>query len=226
MVGSGIQPRRSGSVRVRVLIEVHDPALREDAQRLVSRLKGINIGFVPDVLVPGLVEQEQRSEWQGLTARGRAARDVAVRRAVIGAASDAHALVNAALAGAWALVPADSASVKSSLSRVVEEIADGRCPILRQISDDPVASSLLLSKLAAARAVPEQRQIPNPLSPLEADILSRISSGHTSGRIAEDMGFHLQTVKNKVTAILSKTGAHTRGQAAAVAQANGWIDPP
>jgi DNA-binding NarL/FixJ family response regulator len=104
-----------------------------------------------------------------------------------------------------------------------EEIADGRCPILRQIADDPLAASLLLSKLATVKAAPEQKQLPNPLTALEADILSRISRGNTSRRIAEDMGFQLQTVKNKVTAILSKTGAHTRGQAAAVAQANGWI---
>lgn len=207
---------------VRVVIHVDDAGLRKLAERLAGGLTSAEIAFSPENAEPG--QRSNRNGWPDSPNRhARPGRDITVRRVIVGAAVDATGMVNAVMSGAWAVIPANAETLESCLCTVVEEVAAGICPLMREIAARPPAASLLFSRLAAAKGSPERKNLPSPLTAMEAEILLRISHGHTSRRIADDMGFQLQTVKNKVTAILNKTGARTRGQAAAVAQANGWI---
>ena len=219
--------REAQTSSVRVVVEVNDPAATERARRIVASVSGVKVSFALNGVVAAQPRGDGRQNgWHGLNGSRQVAKDEAeARKVVVNASVTAAGLVLAAMSGAWAVVTVEAGEFETSLGGVIEEVAAGRCPILRQISDDPDAASMLLARLAAAKAAPEPRQVPNPLTELETEILSLISRGHTSRRIAEEMGFQLQTVKNKVTAILNKTGARTRGQAAAQAQANGWIAP-
>jgi DNA-binding NarL/FixJ family response regulator len=66
--------------------------------------------------------------------------------------------------------------------------------------------------------------MPNPLSKRERDILSAIAEGQNSREISERLSLTAQAFSNYLTNILQKVGARNRGQAAALALRNGWLD--
>lgn len=155
---------------------------------------------------------------------GRAAADFeASRRILLMPPPAGEELVAVLRRGVWAFVDPSERDFEAALAQAIEQVAAGKRPAIADIAGDPEAVAALM---AAVSSGPARRgaTLPNPLSLNEIEILSRIASGQTSRQIAEDLGFHLQTVKNRVTIILGKTNANSRGHAAAIAQANGWID--
>jgi DNA-binding NarL/FixJ family response regulator len=62
-----------------------------------------------------------------------------------------------------------------------------------------------------------------PLSPREMEILELVIRGMSNKEIAYHLGISHQTVKNHMTAILSKLGVADRTQAAVYALRHGWV---
>ena len=56
------------------------------------------------------------------------------------------------------------------------------------------------------------------LTPRELDVLARLAQGMTNRQIADDLFISVKTAGVHVTRILFKLGAHTRGQAVAIAR--------
>jgi two-component system response regulator DesR len=64
---------------------------------------------------------------------------------------------------------------------------------------------------------------PNPLSPRERDVLIVAADGSTVADIARRLCLSEDTVRNYLSAAITKTGARNRLEAARVATANGWL---
>ncbi|MCS7282191.1 MAG: response regulator transcription factor [Anaerolineae bacterium] len=70
--------------------------------------------------------------------------------------------------------------------------------------------------------IPE-KFLPSPLSAREMEVLRLMVAGLTNKEIAYRLGISHQTVKNHVTAILSKLGVADRTQATVYALRHGWV---
>ena len=149
----------------------------------------------------------------------------AARRVALRSMPSGQALADAVRQGVWAIVDPSSEDFDSQLIDSVKRTIAGRCPALELAAFDEKASSAIMATITA-RAQKQRSVSENPLSKTEVEILARIARGQTSRDIAGDLGFHIQTVKNRVTIILNKTNANSRSHAAAIAQSNGWIEAP
>lgn len=147
----------------------------------------------------------------------------AARLIIAGPPADDERLVDAARNGAWAYCPLDSPP--QELTATVRRVHAGECPLLAEISRRPAAATATLAMLAGSgnsSSIPNR--LPSPLTEREKGILTAVSDGASSREIAAGLGLTDQTVRNYMTALLQKIGARTRGQAAAVALRNGWLD--
>lgn len=63
----------------------------------------------------------------------------------------------------------------------------------------------------------------NPLSPREQEVLRAALSGAPVARIAAQVHLSPGTVRNHLSSAIGKTGTSTRGEAATVAEENGWL---
>ncbi len=68
----------------------------------------------------------------------------------------------------------------------------------------------------------EEEQFLSPLSPREMEILELVIHGMSNKEIAYHLGISHQTVKNHMTAVLSKLGVADRTQAVVYALRHGW----
>lgn len=80
---------------------------------------------------------------------------------------------------------------------------------LRVIDPDLAAESLLAG--------------PSPLTAREAEVLRLALDGATVATIAARAHLSEGTVRNHLSSVIGKTGAHTRAEAARRAQDNGWL---
>ncbi|MGH3188241.1 MAG: response regulator transcription factor [Streptosporangiaceae bacterium] len=74
------------------------------------------------------------------------------------------------------------------------------------------------------RALPEPR--PSGLTPRETEVLHRIVAGQDTVQMVSEMGIAVSTLQTYVKNVLTKLGAHTRLQAAALAIGKGLLDDP
>lgn len=65
---------------------------------------------------------------------------------------------------------------------------------------------------------------PSGLTAREAEVLELIVAGHSNAAIAADLFISEKTASHHVSSVLSKLNVSSRGQASAVAVANGWFD--
>ena len=205
-------------------ITIEDPVLRRAVSAAVS-VRGVywvvagNIGYQAgvDIRIIGAGDRPVDDV--------AASSEDAAKVLCIGPGLGDESILDAARLGAWAYISEDASD--DELIAAVDELMDGRCPILNLIANRPAAARELLKRLV--RPEPEINAgpvEPSPLSARETEILARVAAGETSKVIASAMGFGVQTVKNQVTHILNKTGTRSRTQAATVAQKRGWIPGP
>ncbi|WCN83974.1 response regulator transcription factor [Micromonospora sp. LH3U1] len=97
-------------------------------------------------------------------------------------------------------------SSPTTLAAAVREVAAGRRVVDSQI---------------ALAALNERRF--NPLSPREAQILTKTAHGHSAGEIASMLHLSIGTIRNNLTSITAKLGARTRVDAVRIARDAGWI---
>jgi DNA-binding NarL/FixJ family response regulator len=109
-----------------------------------------------------------------------------------------------------------------------EEIRDAVLAVSRgDVALDPAAQRQVVAALsvpapAAAAPVPE---LPDELTPREAEVLALIAEGLTNTEIAERLVVSAATVKSHVNHIFAKIGARDRAQAVVYAYANGIARP-
>jgi DNA-binding NarL/FixJ family response regulator len=114
----------------------------------------------------------------------------------------------------------------------VRAVLKGETPL-----DQGLAMKLLrsLGEEAAAQAArphtepptvePTPASLPNPLTPRETEVLSRLASGETNRQIAQELHLSLSTVKRHLEHILDKLKVSDRTQAAVKAIELGLVPP-
>lgn len=196
-----------------VVVEVPD----KDSSRLAKRLIGRRTGVT--VVVTGTREAVRASRGP----QAEPAMTILVREN--GSVANEE-VVSLLVNGVRAIVAADPASMHEHLRGCVDSVRAGFCPLLSGIirDRDEITGFLEAVREWTAQGPGELASATdNPLSGGESRILQRISEGATSREIATEMGFQIQTVKNKVTTIMTKTQARSRTHAVSIAQNNGWI---
>jgi two-component system response regulator DesR len=64
---------------------------------------------------------------------------------------------------------------------------------------------------------------PNPLTPRERDVLAAAADGATAADIARRLALSEGTVRNYLSAAITKTGSRNRAEARRVAESQGWL---
>jgi DNA-binding NarL/FixJ family response regulator len=144
---------------------------------------------------------------------------------IVGQIVGEESLLDALNKGVSAFVPQDVD--RKTLEDVLIRVAGGECMLLGDIGRSKKASKLLVAKLrqigrAANGTKPAAGA--NPFSERERQIITGIAKGLPSPVIAGELRLSVQTVKNYVTGILTKTGARNRAHAVAVATDRGWLN--
>ncbi len=196
-----------------VIVELPDEQMSMLAKRLIGRRSGVHV----------VVAGESNGARERVLAGSEPPRKILIRDYERLTALEMLDLLHNDV---WAVLPADSAEVDARLRDTVDTVRAGSSPLLTELAGDRHEVGPFLAALrsrASERRVRSGSSADSPLSEREMQILRRISQGVTSAEIAAEMGFQLQTVKNKVTTILTKTQARSRTHAVAIALDKGWI---
>lgn len=132
--------------------------------------------------------------------------DTPVRCVMLTAYDDEDALYSAVLAGAAGYVLKDIRGTR--LIEAIRDVAAGRELISREVK------GLVTRRLTARPAAPSGAEV---LGLRERQILALIADGLTNRQIGVQLGLAEKTVKNYVSALLSKLGLERRTQAAVFA---------
>jgi DNA-binding NarL/FixJ family response regulator len=141
---------------------------------------------------------------------------------VLGDADDKEALLHAARAGAAGY--ARQGSAPDDLIALVRHVAAGRYPIDDAVVGMPQVAAQVLSQFRVALAEREEAWRGfAPLSNRELQVLDCMARGMANKEIAQQLMISGQTVKNHITAILSKLHAGDRTSAVITAMRRGWV---
>jgi DNA-binding NarL/FixJ family response regulator len=108
---------------------------------------------------------------------------------------------------------------------VIRHVSQGQYVVGDAVLDEEGIGDWLLEEFRrfGGRMDDEVVQFLSPLSPREMEILEWVVRGMSNKEIAYHLGISHQTVKNHMTAILSKLRVADRTQAAVYALRHGWV---
>ena len=108
---------------------------------------------------------------------------------------------------------------------VIRKVSGGSYVIGTKVLDEDGIGNWLLEEYRrfGGEIAYQQESFLSPLSPREMEILGLVVGGMSNKEIAYHLGISHQTVKNHMTAILSKLGVADRTQAAVYALRHGWV---
>jgi len=108
---------------------------------------------------------------------------------------------------------------------VIRHVSQGQYVIGGTVMDEDEIGDWLLKEFRrfGGKLFYDDEQFLSPLSPREMEILELVTRGMSNKEIAYHLGISHQTVKNHMTAILSKLGVADRTQAAVYALRHGWV---
>lgn len=197
-----------------VVVEVPDQETSRLARRLIGRRSGVQV----------VVAGESNGSRPKRRGDSEPPRRILVQQHEPRSAADYLGMLSD---GVWAVLPVAKAEIDARLRDCVDRVRAGSSPLFSELAGDREEVGKFLAALGAglgdAAGGFSESGRESPLSDRETQILQRISHGATSREIAAEMGFQLQTVKNKVTTILTKTHASSRTHAVAIALSRGWI---
>jgi DNA-binding NarL/FixJ family response regulator len=173
----------------------------EEALALVERLK-------PDVVLMDL--RMPRCDGVEATRRLRE-RESATQVVVLTTYADDRSVVEALRAGARGFLTKDSGA--EEIQRAIAAVARGEAAI------DPAVQHHLVDAVAG------RPELPDGLTPREAEVLTLIAGGLSNSEIAARLFVSEATVKSHVNHVFAKTGARDRAQAVAYAYRHGLADP-
>ena len=124
--------------------------------------------------------------------------------------ADDASVLGALRAGARGYLTKDAGA--DEIRAAVEAVARGEAAL------DPSVQHHVVAALAASTAEPE---LPDELTPREAEVLGLIAEGLTNAEIAERLVVSAATVKSHVNHIFAKAGVRDRAQAVVYAYSHG-----
>ena len=213
---------------VRVVIADDQRIVREGLGTLLGLLDGIEVvGSAADgeeavelaaVLHPDIVLMDLRMpRCDGVEATRRLRQlDANIKVLVLTTYADDRSVIDALRAGARGYLTKDAGA--DEIRRAVEQLAQGLPAI------DPAVQHHLLDALTAAPPPvdPEPtRDLPDGLTPREAEVLALIAQGLSNGEIAGHLVVSETTVKSHINHLFSKTGVRDRAQAVTYAYRHG-----
>jgi DNA-binding NarL/FixJ family response regulator len=136
---------------------------------------------------------------------------------------DEEQIYHAIRAGASAYYAKDVSPER--LVDVIRCVSQGQYVIGETLLDENGIGDWLLEEFRrfGGGGFEEEEHFLSPLSPREMEILELVIQGMSNKEIAYHLGISHQTVKNHMTAILSKLGVADRTQAAVYALRHGWV---
>jgi DNA-binding NarL/FixJ family response regulator len=142
-----------------------------------------------------------------LTARGERPRAIALTTY-----ADDASVLGALRAGARGYLTKDAGA--DEIRAAVEAVARGEAAL------DPAVQHHVVAALSVAASEPAA-ELPDGLTPREAEVLALIAEGLTNAEIADRLVVTAATVKTHVNHIFAKTGARDRAQAVVYAYGQG-----
>jgi DNA-binding NarL/FixJ family response regulator len=130
--------------------------------------------------------------------------------------ADDRSVIEALRAGARGYLTKDAGA--EEIHRALQQVAHGQAAI------DPAVQHHLLDALAASPSVRRAEpvpQLPDGLTPREAEVLSLIAQGLSNAEIAERLVVSETTVKSHINHLFAKTGVRDRAQAVTYAYRHG-----
>ena len=153
-----------------------------------------------------------------LTAAGSRTRAIALTTY-----ADDASVIGALRAGARGYLTKDAGA--EEIRAAVEAVARGDAALDPAVQHHVVAALSGASPAGAAPAADEP-ELPDELTPREAEVLSLIAAGLTNAEIAERLVVSAATVKSHVNHIFAKAGVRDRAQAVVYAYGHGLAEPP
>jgi DNA-binding NarL/FixJ family response regulator len=131
--------------------------------------------------------------------------------------ADDDSILDALRAGARGYLTKDAGIAE--ISRAVHAAADHHALL------DPVVQARLIAAAGAGpRPAPAPANLPDDLTPREAEVLSLIARGLSNAEIAATLVVSEATVKTHINHLFAKTGARDRAQAVHYAYQHGLAD--
>jgi DNA-binding NarL/FixJ family response regulator len=204
---------------IRVLIADDQRVVREGLTMLVGLIDGVEVvGVASDGLEAlALAERERPDvvlmdlrmpELDGADATRRIRSTLPETQVlVLTTYADDESLFPALKAGALGYLTKDASA--EEIEQAIQAVAAGRTHL-----DPAVQQRLVAAALGTTPAAkPEPAELPDGLTPREAEVLRLIAGGLSNGEIATELVVSNATVKTHVNHILAKTGARDRAQA-------------
>jgi DNA-binding NarL/FixJ family response regulator len=216
----------AGSV-IRVLLADDQRVVREGLGTLLGLLDGIElvgtaadgeeavtlaVRHDPDVVLMDL----RMPRVDGIEAiRRLAERGDRPRAIALTTYADDASVLGALRAGARGYLTKDAGA--DQIRAAVEAVARGEAAL------DPAVQHHVIAALTQPVA-PDAPELPDGLTPREAEVLALIAEGLTNAEIADRLVVSAATVKTHVNHIFGKTGARDRAQAVVYAYAHGLAE--
>jgi DNA-binding NarL/FixJ family response regulator len=211
-----------------------------DDQRIVRDGLALVLGLLPNVEVVGTAEDgsqaialvaEHRPDVVlmdlrmpnvgGVEATRRIRQDhPSTQVIVLTTYSDDESIFAALQAGARGYLTKDAGP--EEIARAIDRVARGEAML------DPLVQARLLENLDHARPRPRPSppgELPDKLTPREAEVLGLIADGLSNSEIAQHLYVSEATVKTHINRVFTKTGVRDRAQAVSYAYRNGIAAP-
>jgi DNA-binding NarL/FixJ family response regulator len=239
-VGAGVSGQDGMSDPIRVLLA--------DDQRVVRDGLVLLLGLLPQVEVVGTAADGEEAVQQAVALRPdvvlmdlrmprcdgveatRLLRERApqTRVIVLTTYADDRSVLDALRAGARGYLTKDAGAAE--IRQALEQVVGGQAaidPAVQHHVVDAIAvtpgqpAGSAAGRSAAAGGFPADRQLPDGLTPREAEVLALIAAGLSNAEIAGRLVVSEATVKSHVNHLLAKIGARGRAQAVTYAYQHG-----
>ena len=210
---------------IRVMLADDQRVVREGLGTLLGLLDGIELVATaadgeeavalahehdPDIVLMDL----RMPRVDGIEAiRRLAARGDRPRAIALTTYADDASVLGALRAGARGYLTKDAGA--DEIRAAVEAVARGEAAL------DPAVQHHVVAALAAPAAEDEAPELPDGLTPREAEVLGLIAEGLTNAEIADRLVVSAATVKTHVNHIFAKAGVRDRAQAVVYAYSHG-----
>src|SRR5262249_40615672 len=218
----GLPRRALGAVVTRVLVADDQRVVREGLATLLGLLDSIDVGgtasdgeeaveltrqLEPDVVLMDL--RMPRCDGVEATRRLRDS-DSPAKVVVLTTYADDRSVLDALRAGARGFLTKDAGA--EEIERAIAAVVRGDAVI------DPAVQHHLVDAVAG------RTELPDGLTPREAEFLGWIAQGPSNGEMAERLFVSEATVKSHVNHLFGKTGVRDRAQAVSYAYRHGLVD--
>jgi DNA-binding NarL/FixJ family response regulator len=226
----------SGSEPVRVLLADDQRLVRESLATLLGLLEGIELVATasdgeealalaaehqPDVVLMDL----RMPRMDGIEATSRLReRHPEVRVIALTTYADDGSVLGALRAGARGYLTKDASS--HDIHAAILNVAAGAAALDPAVQNHVVAALAKDTNRLGGSGLPAVPELPDDLTPREAEVLALIAEGLTNAEIAERLFVSPTTIKSHINHLFAKAGLRDRTQAVNYAYRTGIATPP